>query len=851
MVGRYARIGESPSSNPSLEDERIRTTTHSRPTRNGLLHDQEDIEDDSLDLGDIDLEVELDQNDMESLDFEDPLTDQINEQGSNNTVSRTFNKVYQNINEKVFQPVRSKIIEPISELEVMFTRKLDKYLNEFGNPLILRKFLYMIIISIIVWVIWRSGFIFEYSNGTKFADHHEMLQYVNDHIDLNKFETDLQYLTSISHRSGTKGDSYIKEYIHDSMSKIQMNNVEEKMYRGYVNYPSSQKNPSTFNIFSYRRDDEELLEIDLNELNFTPLTLNDQLNKTNIIYGHYGTERDYNRLTKKFLLEDPFIILLHFAPNDTIPISEQILLAQKYNAQSVMFISTEYQEDYNDVIQQKTAGLLQYGSGDVLSTEGSSRGYLDLLSQERTLLLPYVSVLSLSANQGALIQSQLNKDEASGSVKFANGWYSGNGKDIQAMVNVTSVVKERQPIYNVMGKIEGGEQKEKAIIIGSARNSLFPGALYPNFGTTYMLAVMELLQELKFKYNWTPLRSIYFISFGGSEYNYIGSTEFVQKESLRLQKEIYGYLDISQLSLDNQMDIMTHPLLEPLFLRYNSSDLLINHNVSSISKYGDWTPFLAHGIPTGIMTSSIVNKKQMPVDTAVDTFKSIESKLHESKYQNQIRDTINYTVGIILELVDAPIIPYNLLHFTRVVDDEIHNLKIKYDKHLNFNPLIRSLLQWKKLGQQWVQWETIWRKHYHYKEDNNGIETSSDVTEPINVSKERWEWNLKLSHIGKKTIYEYGIPRRTFYKNVIIGPPFWGHYGTSNLEVENSININKDANDPDIGTDGKDLWIFPGLQDAIWKGDWSGAQEQIIIISKILNEAGHSIARESINNLRY
>ena len=52
-----------------------------------------------------------------------------------------------------------------------------------------------------------------------------------------------------------------------------------------------------------------------------------------------------------------------------------------------------------------------------------------------------------------------------------------------------------------MGRIEGHEQPKKAIIIGAARNSLHPGALYLNMGLTYMSSIMELLQELKFKYN--------------------------------------------------------------------------------------------------------------------------------------------------------------------------------------------------------------------------------------------------------------------------------------------------------------------------------------------------------------
>ncbi|CAL9737339.1 hypothetical protein MOSE0_L09054 [Monosporozyma servazzii] len=839
MPTRYSRVQDTPLEELQ-EDTEIGLSHHE-----GESNELTPIRDSFDDLHSLDLDNEGIPNDdqeiLESFELEDPMPSSSPRHHlptfdiHNNITTRTFHKIYTNFNVYVFQPIKSKIIEPISELEVLFTRRLDKYLNEFGNPLILRKFIYMIFISIIVWIIWRSGFIFEYSNGTTFSNHDEMLQYVNNHIDLNKFETDLEYLTSMPHRSGTKGDSIIKKYIRQSMEKVHLDKIDEMGYQGYVNYPDSMNN----SVLKIYHNDNEVLEVDLNDLNFMPLTINDQLNKTNIIYGHHGSESDYLKLTKGFLLDDPFIIMLHYAPNNTIPISEQIMLAQRYNAQGIIFITREYQDDHNDVIQQRSTGLLQYGCGDVLSVDGSSHGYLDLLSQKRTELLPYVSVLSLSANQGKIIQSKLNPHD---SVKFENGWYSGNANDVQAWLNVTSVIKKRQSIYNVMGKIEGSEQNEKAIIIGAARNSLHPGALYPNFGTTYLLTLMDLLQELKYKYNWTPMRSIYFISFGGTEYNYIGSTEFIQRESLRLRKEIYAYIDISQLSLDEHMDIMSHPLLNSLLSNFNNNFTTIPRNVSMMANYGDWTPFLANGIPTGVLTSRIVKERRIPIDTALDTFEVAQEKLHNEKCQQQIKATINYTMGIILRLIDAPIIPFDLLHFSRILDEKIYDLRKRYDKHLNFNRLIRSLSQWKKLSQQWIQWESKWNIHYNVKDH------SIKVEEPLHVSKERWEWNLKLSHIAKKTIYDYGLPMRNFYKNVIVGPPFWSSYGTRNIDDEDD---SKSSEDLEINDIEENLWLFPSLHDAIWKGNWAGAQEQLTIISKILNEAGHSISRESINNLNY
>lgn len=740
----------------------------------------------------------------------------------NTIVGQMDNILISPVRNKLVEPVRDHVIQPMNQLHEQVDKNLDIYLDEIGNPMILKKFIYMVIISIITWIIWRSNLVMEYADGTIFINHDHMLNYIFNTIDLNKFEIDLQYLIDIPHMSGTKGDTFVGQYITDTWKKNNLDHVDWQTFKGYANYPITNQSDQLI-LTQFNNNNQTIANFTLDESNFIPLTPNGYINGTNLIYGHIGSENDWMQLNKKFLLEDDFTLLLHYS--NEIPVHEQLLLAQQFNAKGVIFISNDYIDEngliHNEFVQQLSSAFVQYGMGDILSPNIASYSNFMEITPDRSKLLPRIPIISISAAQGETILSKLNFEDTA-SIKFENGWHSGIIDDVKIYANITTDIKPRQQIFNVVGKIEGQEQENNAVIIGATRNSIYPNANYPDFGTALLLNLVELFQNLHFRYKWKPLRTIYFISFGGKEFNHIGSTELMQLKTLKIVKEIYSYIDISQISLNSTLEIQCHPLLETLFKHYpSSSNVTVNENLDD---YGDWTPFLANGIPIAVFSSKDVTLQESQINTRENKFMKISNKLNDTTVQDGLKNTITYVLGTILNLVDDPNIPFNLLHFIKVIDDEIALLQRQYKDNLKFTTIIRSMLQWKRLGQQWVKWENSWNSNF-----NNNAQTDK-VIEPIQVTKERWAWNLKLTHIGKKIVNEYGLPNRSFYKNVLFGPTMWKEYGSDSL-----INSGKNS---------KRLWIFPGVKDAIWRSDWRSAQAQLNIIGRLLNEAVHSISKE-------
>ncbi|CCK71325.1 putative zinc metalloprotease KNAG_0G02690 [Huiozyma naganishii CBS 8797] len=730
---------------------------------------------------------------MDFLEADDPLQGVTNE---------TFlHRIGGEIQSKVIVPVRDHIVAPLNKLQKSLDLHLEFYLSKFGNPMLLRRLLYVLTISVITWTIWRSGFIMSYSNGVVFMERSQLIEYAAQQTDLNKLETDLHYLASVGHRSGTRGDSYVSKFITDSMRNTGLDSVRQELFKGYCNYPTNNSQLALY------RDDQLILEFDLDELNFNPLTRDGNLSIINIVYGSKGTEHDFERLTKAFLLEDDFVVVLHESDIPEIPISQQLFMAEQFNAKGIIFIPAD-SESGQDYIKQSSLGITQFGTGDALSPSWASSN-VHTISVDRSMLLPKIPVLPLSAHQGALLLSEIKES----GVHFDNGLYSGITDDLKVHMKVETVLKSRQQITNVVGKMEGSEQNEKAIIIAAARNSLYPGALYPNFGTALLLNVVELLQMMRYRFNWQPLRSIYFISYGGTEFNHIGATEQMELESLSITENVYSFIDISQLGLGKEIEVQCSPLLHSVFAEQETT---LNVNTTMVNQYGDWTPFMANGVPVSVLASPGTRRRKFPIDTVWDTFDRVQDQLQDAAVQKDLSDLISYVLGTTLQLVDNPVIPFDLRRLAEILSSATiaFDQKYKNEHHFKVAGIVRSLLQWKKLAQHFFKFVEAW------KDDVSG------GVEPFSVTSRRLDWNVKLSDIGRKLSYNDGLPFRKFYKNVLFGPPLCISDELSPAEYP---------------------WVFPGIRDAIWNEHWALVQKQIDVVTKILNEAEHSITKDSRN----
>lgn len=722
---------------------------------------------------------------MDQMDVEEPLVGE-----------RLVEKVYRfrdRFIKNTVRPVKHKIVDPLAQLLGLLSDKIDFYLNKVGNPLILRRFFYIFMMSAIAYMVLASGFIpNERTSGYKgmFSDHDVLMKYARASVDLPKFERDLEYLSSMPHMSGTKGDSAIRHFVEETMNNNRLKTAKENEVFIYSTYPEEMSLKATTG--------DESFQINVTTENFNPLATSGELRGVGMIYGNMGTLEDLQRLKNSRLLDDDFILLIHYGEL----VSEQVLIAEKFGAKGVLFITDKYGEDV-DVVQSRSVGIPQYWAGTPMLVGTGTEDIWDMR------VVPKIPTIPLSWRQGTLLLSLLSKD----GVPFGDDRFSGKLGDVHLDMLVKMDARNPHPAHNIIGKIEGREQNDKAIIIAASRTSVNGGANYPSFGTTVLLSLIQLFQELKYKYDWRPLRSIYFLSYGGTEFNFGGSAVLTEQKRTKIRDSVYCMLDISQLELEvgsQHLNIQAHPLLHQFFSEENEKmgfDISVEH----VKQYGDWTPLMAKGIPVTVLSSPKVLKREPPIESSLDTFESTNTLLQTLDNREALSDLILYVLQSSLKLADSPFVPFDISWYVRYVDRILEALEQKHSNKLNFQDTIKALLTWKGIGEDWSAWNKGWQNIVFSREE--GIE-------PSLISVHRWTWNKKLSNIGWRQCIPDGLRNRPYYKHVLFGPSFWTQ-----------------ADD--------DSWTFPGVRDAIKEDDWEAAQQQLDTVAHVLAESAALFLEET------
>ncbi|CCF56607.1 hypothetical protein KAFR_0B03110 [Kazachstania africana CBS 2517] len=731
---------------------------------------------------------------MEEMGIEEPIVEGM-------PIYKKMHLFFSNFRGDFILPVRRRVVDPLVHLINISNEKIDFYIAKIGNPLILRRFLYIFLMTGIAFFVMSSGFLpVDEASGSRgmFTNHNVLLEYARRSIDLSKLERDLEYISSMPHMSGTKGDAAVRHYILESLNNNNLKLVKEFEYSTYSNYPGE----SSLTILKEEGDD---VVIELNSNNFNSLGANGYLENVNLIYGNEGTIDDLESLQRAGLLNDDYVLLINYSGL----VSEQIMTVQKFKAKGVIFISDKF-DGNGDVVQMKPVAIPQYGAGDIL-TPGWHGPIIDGIDPNDSNSIPHIPTLPLSFNQGQKILDSLSKD----GVQFKNGLYSGKLYDVSVRLKVENTIREHQLVQDIIGKIDGREQNDKAIIIAASRTSMSNGAIYPSFGTALLLSLIQLFQEMKYKYDWKPLRNIYFISYGGTEFNYAGSTELMEERLAALKDEVYTHIDISQLGIwntDKKLNIQTHPLLNKFF-RDEETKMGFDISVEEVHQFGDWISSLANGIPVSVISSPDVLNRVLPIDTFEDTFENIKPIIRNPENDDIAVDLFLYLFQTFLKIVDNPLIPFDLEDSISITRKLIKDFEESTDNKLDFSNMAHGLDLWQKIGSEWAGWVRAW-EHLVYSNEE-GIE-------PSLISVHRWTWNRKLSNIGRRQCASTGLPDRPFYKNVLFSPSLWTE-----------------------GSKTSKYWTFPGVWDALYGNNWKAAQEQLDLVSNIFSESAEIFIEET------
>jgi len=189
--------------------------------------------------------------------------------------------------------------------------------------------------------------------------------------------------------------------------------------------------------------------------------------------------------------------------------------------------------------------------GSVMNPNGdpSTPGYPSTPNAKRIALgemdVPHIPVLPVSyGNAAELLRGLTGKSIPQpwqGGLPFR--YHVGPGP-VQARIAVTTdaTTNPYKQIWDTFGTIRGGEFPDEMVIIGGHRDAWGPGAADNVSGTVSVLEAARVIAE-QVKAGKRPKRTIVFATWDAEEWGLIGSTEFVEEDSLRLTRSAVAYLN--------------------------------------------------------------------------------------------------------------------------------------------------------------------------------------------------------------------------------------------------------------------------------------------------------------------
>lgn len=189
-------------------------------------------------------------------------------------------------------------------------------------------------------------------------------------------------------------------------------------------------------------------------------------------------------------------------------------------------------------------GSVMNGAGDPTTPGYASKPGVPRLSID-SLPVPRIPVLPLSyGNAIELLRDVRGTDiPASWQGGLPFRYHVGPGP-VVARVRVfsDSATAAYKDIWNTYGIIRGTDFPDEIVVIGAHRDAWSPGAVDNVSGTVSVVEASRAVMA-QVRAGWRPRRTMIFATWDAEEWGLVGSTEYVEDDSLRLMRGAVAYLN--------------------------------------------------------------------------------------------------------------------------------------------------------------------------------------------------------------------------------------------------------------------------------------------------------------------
>lgn len=741
-------------------------------------------------------------------------------------------RIAHSLSTKIISPVQ-RMLDPIATFMHTLNIKFDAFIARYGNPLILKRLLYLFFVFFLIFVAFQAGVLpgsakDAFVGGGEYPDPETLVDFLKDSIRPEEIKEHLEYLSSMPHFAGTAGDLTLAKYIREELKSFGMNQVGLTENSAYITYPNETEssiqlqllgdNPFTASM----KEDlmyEHPTESQAQPKPFHGFSASGEVQGP-LVYVNYGTKLDFELLENKGISITGCIAIMR---NGKMNTGLKVKLAELAGAIGVVTFSDRsisrpgmWPEgpDYPaGAVERDSLAISAMVPGDLLSPGYSSIDTARVVDDIHLTNIPTIPAVPVSWKDVTPFLAAIEGygvEMLGSDVPKIDSWWSGNTSSPKAKLTNYPVLKKRHPIWNVLGKLDGQDQSDLAIIIGAKRDSWCYGAVGPMSGTAVLLEVARIFTLMSTKLGWKPLRTIYFASWDGSDQNLAGTTEWVEYniETLRAKGAVYINLD-DAVSGDN-LEIKGHPMLQTVMKHVLEAvtDPISNHTLGTdwsaesmkpFDEPGDHLPFLSYaGIPSIQMS---FRGDRYPKNSCFDSFEWMK-KFGDPNfdYHSTLTDIVS---KLIIRLADDPILPFDIGSYGDAVDVYLKDLERYAKAQPTWEDHGAKLLDFKILHEGAYRIRELFKLFMAFRTD--WITVTSTTGEPPGFTHMRWAWNSRMVNLDKIILDEKGlIPQRPWFKHPIFGPQLWHP------------------------TEGDYLWgTFPGIRDMIEKGDWVSANDLI------------------------
>jgi N-acetylated-alpha-linked acidic dipeptidase len=364
-----------------------------------------------------------------------------------------------------------------------------------------------------------------------------------------------RFLSAQPHMAGTPAQARTRDYVINRMKSWGME-TEVRAYRVWMPHPLSTR---------VWRISPDPIELDLKEGPVAEDTTSSAFPQVmafngygaagdvsgDVVYVNYGLIEDYAQLDSMGVSVKGKIAIARYGRSYRGIKARE---AEKHGAVGLLIYSDPADDGYmrGDVYPKGPMRPPQgIQRGSVMNPNGdpSTPGYPSTANARRIpvaqMEVPRIPVLQISyGNAAELLRGLSGKSIPQpwqGGLSFRD--HVGPGP-VQARIAVATDAgtDPYKTIWDTFGIIRGSEFPNEVVMIGGHRDAWGPGAADNISGTISVLEAAHAIAD-QAKAGKRPKRTIIFATWDAEEWGLLGSTEFVEEDSLRLSKSAVAYLN--------------------------------------------------------------------------------------------------------------------------------------------------------------------------------------------------------------------------------------------------------------------------------------------------------------------